>query len=273
MTTPALIVVGEVVKLHDVINWFESKPLSGKRVIVTRAREQASQLVDLLIDSGASVLQFPTIQALPPESFASLDRVIEARYDCYVFTSTNGVDAFFERLLSHGKDARFLAGSLIAAVGDTTAALLRACGVLPDVIPEKFQSTALLPLLAKDQRGVRTAVVRAADGSDELLDELRRRGGEVDLAIAYRTVPVDENIAELRDLIERDGIDIVTFTSGSTVTNFFELLTPAERERIFARATIASIGPVTSEAIRRYGRGPDVEAKTASVQSLHDALL
>jgi len=267
---PALIVVGDVVKLHETINWFESKPLFGKRVVVTRAREQASQLVQLLADSGANVLQFPTIQTVPPESFQSLDRVIAGKYDVLVFTSANGVRAFFERLRS---DARSLAGTRIAAVGDTTADELRRNGIVADLVPEKFQSIALLPLLAKDQHGVRTAVIRAAEGSDDLIDELRRRGGDVDLGIAYRTVAVDADLAELRELIASDGIDIVTFTSGSTVSNFFDMLTPDERGRVFDRATIASIGPVTTEAIKRYGRPPDVEASTASVQSLHDALI
>ena len=267
---PALIVVGDVVKLHETINWFESKPLFGKRVVVTRAREQASQLVQLLADSGANVLQFPTIQTVPPESFQSLDRVIAGKYDVLVFTSANGVRAFFERLRS---DARSLAGTRIAAVGDTTADELRRNGIVADLVPEKFQSIALLPLLAKDQHGVRTAVIRAAEGSDDLIDELRRRGGDVDLGIAYRTVAVDADLAELRELIVSDGIDIVTFTSGSTVSNFFDMLTPDERKRVFDRAAIASIGPVTTEAIKRYGRPPDVEASTASVQSLHDAVV
>ncbi len=273
MTTPALIVVGDVVKLHEVINWFESKPLFGKRVVVTRARDQASQLVDLLTDSGANVLQFPTIQTAPPESLDSLDRAIDGRYDLFVFSSVNGVTAFFERLLANGKDARSLAGSRVAAVGDTTAAELRSHGIKPDVVPEKFQSTALLPLLAADQRGVRTVVIRAAEGSDDLIDELRRRGGQVDLAVAYRTIAVGENVAQLRELISSGAIDVVTFTSGSTVSNFFDLLSDEERKQIFGRAKIASIGPVTSEAIKRYGRPPDIEAKTASVQALHDAVV
>ncbi len=267
---PALIVVGDVVKLRETINWFESKPLFGKRVVVTRAREQASQLVQLLAGSGANVLQFPTIQTAPPESFDSLDRVIAGRYDVLVFTSANGVREFFERLRT---DARSLTGTRIAAVGEATAEELRGHGIRADLVPEKFQSIALLPLLAKDQHGVRTAVIRAAEGSDDLIDELRRRGGEVDLAIAYRTIAVDENLAELRELISSDGIDVVTFTSGSTVSHFFDILTPDERKRVFDGAMIASIGPVTTEAIKRYGRAPDVEAKAASVQALHDAVI
>jgi uroporphyrinogen-III synthase len=139
------------------------------------------------------------------------------------------------------------------------------------VIPEKFISTALLPLLPPDQRGVRTAVIRAAEGSDELVDELRRRGGEVDLGVAYKTRAVEENLEELRSII--DSIDVVTFTSGSTVDNFFSRLNETERRRVFDRALIASIGPVTTEAISRYGRGPDIEASKASVEALHDAVV
>jgi uroporphyrinogen III methyltransferase / synthase len=273
LATPALIVVGEVVKLHDVINWFESKPLFGRRVVVTRAREQASQMVQLLADSGANVLQFPTIKTVPPGSFDSLDHVINGKYDLIVFTSVNGVRAYFDRLLEKGKDARALAGARIAAVGDTTANVLRSHGIAPDLVPDKFQSVALLPLLAKDQKGIRTAVIRAEEGSDDLLDELRRRGGHADLGVAYRTVAADEDLDEVRELIASDAIDVVTFTSGSTVSNFFDMLSASERKRLLDRALIASIGPVTSEAIRGYGRGPDVEAQTASVQALHDAVL
>jgi uroporphyrinogen III methyltransferase / synthase len=270
---PALIVVGDVVRLHEVINWFETRPLFGKRVVVTRAREQASQLVSLLTESGADVLQFPTIEIAPPDSWESLDRVIDGRYDLVVFTSVNGVRAYFDRLFAKGEDARVLAGSLVAAVGDTTAAELRARGIIPDLVPEKFQSAALLPMLDENQRGIRTAVVRAAEGSDELIDELRRRGGDADLGIAYRTIAVERDIEELRSLIRDEAIDVVTFTSGSTVDHFFGRLTPEERARIFDGAMIASMGPVTSEAIRRYGRAPDVVAANASVAALHDAVV
>ena len=259
---PALIVVGDVVKLHDTIDWFESKPLFGKRIVVTRAREQASDLKRILEDSGAQVVQFPMIAIEPPESFDGLDRAIDEHYDWLVFTSTNGVRFFFERLFAKGKDVRALAGRKIAAVGQATAADLRARGIAPDVVPERFISTELLPLLPEDQRGLRTAVIRAEEGRDELLDELRRRGGEVHLAVAYRNVATDTDLDELGETI-----DVITFTSASTVDNFFSRVSDTRGARL------ASIGPATSAAIRKHGREPDIEAKEATIQALHDALL
>ncbi|HEV7241450.1 MAG TPA: uroporphyrinogen-III C-methyltransferase [Thermoanaerobaculia bacterium] len=261
LETPALIVVGDVVKLHETLSWFETKPLFGKRIVVTRAREQASELRRLLEESGAQVLQFPTIEIVPPLSWDSLDRVVDSAYDWLVFTSTNGVASFFERLFARCKDVRALASTKIAAVGQSTADDLRARGINPDVVPERFISTELLPLLAEDQRGIRTAVIRAEGGRDELITELRRRGGEVDLAVAYRTIAADFDLGEL------DAIDVVTFTSASTVDNFFAKVTPS------ARTILASIGPATSDAIRRHGRTPDIEAKNATIQALHDALV
>jgi uroporphyrinogen III methyltransferase/synthase len=183
------------------------------------------------------------------------------------------VKFFFDRLAGKGKDTRALAGRMIAAVGDTTAAELRAHGVAPDLIPDKFQSIALLPFFEGDRHGVRFAIVRAAEGKDDLIDALRQRGAEVDLAVAYETRAADFDLAELREWIANDAIDVVTFTSASTVDHFFAKLTAEERAKVNARAILASIGPVTSEAIRRYGKAPDVESVNASVQALHDAIV
>jgi uroporphyrinogen III methyltransferase/synthase len=260
LPTPALIVVGEVVKLHEVINWFESKPLFGKRIVVTRAREQASELKRLFEESGATVIQFPTIEIAPPESFDSLDVAVDKRFDWLVFTSVNGVTAYFERLFAKGLDVRALSGTRIACVGETTAAALRSRGIAPDLVPDKFMSTALIPHFDADQSNVRIAVIRAAEGRDEFIDEMRRRGGDVHLAVAYRTVPVALNADELHD------IDVLTFTSASTVDNFFAAAPSIDG------ALLASIGPTTSAALRKHGRQPDIEASTASIQALHDAV-
>ncbi|MEA2236772.1 MAG: uroporphyrinogen methyltransferase / synthase [Thermoanaerobaculia bacterium] len=263
LPTPALIVVGDVVRMREVINWFETKPLFGKRIVITRAREQASELKRLFQDSGATVIEFPTIGIEPPESFESLDFAIEARFDWIVFTSANGVAAFFERLFAKGRDVRSLAGVRVACVGDTTAAALRERGLAPDLVPERFMSSALIPMFDADQKGVRIAVVRAAEGREEFVEEMRRRDADVHLAVAYRTVPVAMNAGELHD------IDVVTFTSASTVDNFFAAI----GERSIEGALLASIGPMTSEAIRRHGRQADVEAANAGVQALHDVVV
>ncbi|MDQ3280915.1 MAG: uroporphyrinogen-III C-methyltransferase [Acidobacteriota bacterium] len=273
LETPALIVVGDVVKLHETINWFESRPLFGKRVVVTRAREQASELKRLLEDSGAQVLQFPTIEIAPPESFDALDRAVATRYDWLVFTSVNGVQFYFDRLFANGKDARALASTKVAAVGAVTADALRARGIVPDLVPERGISTELIPLLPQEQQGVRTAIIRAEEGRDELLEDLRSRGGAVDLVIAYRTISADYDVDELRLSIANDAIDVVTFTSASTVDRFFEKLTPEERTRVMTRAVIATIGETTSASLRKYDRNPDVVASKASVQALHDAVV
>jgi uroporphyrinogen III methyltransferase/synthase len=264
--TPALVVVGDVVQLAETLNWFESRPLFGKRIVVTRAREQASELKRMLEESGAEVLQFPMIEIAPPESWESLDRAVNERYDWLVFTSTNGVHAFFERLFANGKDVRALASSKIAAVGQATADELRARGIQPDLVPERFISTELLPLLPEDQRGIRTALIRAEEGRDELIDALRKRGGEVDLAIAYRTIATDENLDELREHLGLGRVDVVTFTSASTVDNFFARLQPG-------KAKLASIGPATSDALRRHGRAPDLEAPNATIQALYQSIV
>jgi uroporphyrinogen III methyltransferase/synthase len=273
LETPALIVVGDVVKLHETLNWFENKPLFGKRVVVTRAREQASELKRLLEESGAQVMQFPTIEIAPPKSWESLDAATDSSYDWLIFTSTNGVEAFFRRLFELGKDVRSLASTKVAAVGQATADALRIRGLSPDLVPERFISTELLPLLPEDQRGIRTAVIRAEEGRDELITELRRRGGAVDLAIAYRTIAADDDLEELRALIAADRIDVVTFTSASTVDNFFAKLTDDERSKILHRAQIVSIGATTTEAIRRYGKAPDAVAEKATIPAMRDAVV
>lgn len=273
LETPALIVVGDVVKLHDTINWFETRPLFGRRVVVTRAREQASELKRMLEESGAQVLQFPAIEIAEPSSWESLDHVVASRYDWLIFTSTNGVESFFERLYAKRKDVRALGDTKIAAVGQATADMLRARGIVADVVPERFISTELLPLLPANQTGLRTAVIRAAEGRDELITELRRRGGDVDLGVAYRTVAGDYDLEELRALIASGSIDAVTFSSASTVDNLLGHLSAGERTELLGRATIVSIGATTSESIRRYGKEPDVVAATATIAAMHDAVV
>jgi uroporphyrinogen III methyltransferase/synthase len=237
-------------------------PLSGKRVVVTRARDQASSLVRLLADSGATVVEFPTIRIEAPESFESLDRAIHERWDWLMFTSANGVRAFFERLKANVSP---LAAMKVAAVGETTAAVLREYGIKADLVPAKSQSITLLPHFPEDLHGVKVAIVRAEKGRDELGEELLRRGADVHLAVAYRTVADQGDLGDLHD------IDVITFSSPSTVDNFY--VATGEESIVVERALIVSIGPSTTEALLRHGRRPDVEAANASVEALHEAVL
>lgn len=273
--TPALMVVGDVVRLRDQIEWFERRPLFGRTVIVTRARERASILKQQLEEEGAEVLQFPTIEITPPETFESLDSVIRSlqQYQWIIFTSHNGVASFFSRLRQLRLDTRSLAGIKVGAVGESTAAELERRGITPDVVPPRFQSLALLPLLNADQTGIRTAVIRAAGGREELIEGLRMRGGTVDLGIAYVTRPNTQGFENVLARIQSDSVDCVTFTSASTVENFFALLGEDEKERLGKRAALISIGPTTSDALRHVGFEPTRQATEASVESLREAVV
>jgi uroporphyrinogen III methyltransferase/synthase len=269
------VIVGAVVGLKRAIGWFESKALFGRTIVVTRARGQAAPFVRMLEGEGASVAHFPMIDIAPPESWESLDALIDdlASFDWIVFTSTNGVEYFFERLQHHGRDLRGLAGTKVAAVGETTAAALHVRGIIPDLVPAKFQASALLPLFDRRLEGIRFGIVRAAAGREELVTELRARGADVRLGIAYETRPTRGLGDQLGSLLGTGRLDVITFTSSSTVESFFEQLGPEDRERLLASVRLASIGPVTSATLRAHGAEPAIEAPEATMQSLTHAIV
>ncbi len=249
-------------------------PLRGKLVVVTRSREQGSSLGDRFEEAGATVRQIPTIELGPPDSWDSVDRAVDGAsgYDWFVFTSTNGVRFLFQRLAERGLDREVLGATRIAAVGSATARELRDRGIEPAAVPGKFESAALTPLLG-ELKGLRVAVVRATVGRDVLIEEIRAGGGTVDLAVAYQNRPVVEHTAEVRELVARDAIDVLTFTSPSTARNFFALLNEEEKERVLRRALVCSIGPITSEMLCSLGATVAVEAPVATIDALADAIL
>lgn len=251
------------------------KPLRNRSVVITRAKGQSAELGRLLEESGAEVLEIPMIEIAPPDSWASLDAVIAGLEDLdwIIFTSTNGVTSFVDRIAGQGGDPSRIRGVRIAAVGNATAEALRSNGIEPDIVPDRFQSTALLPHLGEVQSGVRTAVIRAAAGREELIDELRRRGGTVTLGVAYQTRAREEGSAELRALLATRSIDCMTFTSPSTATSLFSRLDEPELTLIRQRICIASIGPTTSAALRELGLEVTAEARSSSMQGLHDAIV
>ena len=266
---PALIVVGAVAARRRELAWFERRPLHGRRVVVTRARAQASGLAATLRELGAEVVELPAIRIEPRIDTDEVKKAAAAIgvYELVCLTSPNGVRLLFEAIVAAGLDARALAGATVAAIGPGTARALAERGVLADVVPERFVAEALVEALADvDVKGARVLVARAAEARDVLPDALRERGAEVDVVALYETVredPDEEAIAAAQ------AADYVTFTSSSTVTN----LTAALGDRFPTAARIVSIGPVTSDAARAAGLGVDVEAERHDVEGLVAALL
>jgi uroporphyrinogen III methyltransferase/synthase len=254
---PAITVIGEVAALRDELGWFEDRPLTGRSVVVTRARAQASALAARLRELGAAVVEAPAIRTEPlPVELPDL-----SRFDLLCVTSPNGAD----RLMDEVRDARRLAGLTIAAIGPGTARSLQARGIVPDVVPERAVAEGLVEALA----GVpvtRALIARAEEGRDVLPDALRARGAQVELLALYRTVaePLDDATREAAL-----AADFATFTSASSVHSFVQAAggVPSGRPRI------VSIGPATSAALREHGLEPDVEAAVHTPDGLVDALL
>jgi len=277
---PALVVVGDVVTLRDRLRWWDSGPLFGRRVVVTRAKEQSASMVDALGEEGAEALEFPAIAFEEPTDAAplarSLDALREGRYAVAVFTSHNGVDRFFRALDARSLDARAFGRTRVAAIGPATAESLRARGVRADLVAKEFVGEALardvLDALGEGAKGARALVARAEVARDALPDALRAAGVEVDVVAVYKTVPAPaEAVASLRGSLEAGAVDAVTFTSSSTVASVCDALGP-DAAALLARTTVASIGPVTSETARARGLTVAVEAATYTVAGLLDAL-
>jgi uroporphyrinogen III methyltransferase/synthase len=266
---PALIVVGQVAARREQLAWLERRPLHGRRVVVTRARAQASGLAATLRALGAEVVELPAIRIEPRIDSGEVRNAIAAieDYALLCLTSPNGVRLLFEALAGAGRDARALAGATVAAIGPGTARALRERGIVADVVPERFVAEALVEALAGvEVEGRRVLVARAAQARDVLPDALRERGAEVDVVALYETVR-EEPTAEAIEAAQ--AADYVTFTSSSTVAN----LTEALDDRFPSKARVVSIGPVTSEAARAAGLSVDVEAERHDVDGLVDALL
>ncbi len=266
---PALIVVGEVARRREQLGWLERRPLHGRRVVVTRARAQASGLAATLRGLGAEVVELPAIR-IEPRVETQQVRDALTRLDDYslvCLTSPNGVRLLFEAMTGAGRDARALAGATVAAIGPGTARALAERGIVADVVPERFVAEALVEALTDiEVEGRRVLVARAAEARDVLPDALRERGAEVDVVALYETVRETPDEAA----IERaQNADYVTFTSSSTVTNLVEAL----GDRFPSKARVVSIGPVTSTAARTAGLQVDVEAERHDVDGLLAALL
>jgi uroporphyrinogen III methyltransferase/synthase len=275
--SPAITVVGKVVQLRDTIGWFESRPLFGRTIAVTRTRQQASDLSDQLAALGANVIEAPTIDIVPPESWDDVDEALRslASADWAVFTSASGVEAARERLAAIGLDARAFGGAKVAAIGAATAEAVRQKLCLKvDIVPERAVAEALSDALrdAGEIAGKKFVLLRAEIGRPILIERLTSGGaaGVRDVAI-YRTARPATLPAELTSALDEGAVDWITFTSSSTAQNLCDLLGPTYKDRI-GHAKRASIGPVTSATLQQLGIPATAEAKDASVESLVDAI-
>ena len=272
LSAPVVVIVGEVVSLRRTLRWFDDRPLFGKRVLVTRTRSQAGKLTRLLRERGAQSIELPTIDVRPLQDYSSLDRTLGrlSDYTWVVFTSANAVDAVFARLAAMALDARAFGDVKIAAIGPATVDALSGQGLISDLAPDVFTSSAIVEAL-RDRLppGARVLLPRADIAPDSLREGLSANGAEVDDVTAYRTV-APEATADRLDSILAAGIEVATFTSSSTVRNLLSAVN-GKADRI-SGATIACIGPVTAGTAREMGLKVDIVADVHTVAGLVDAL-
>jgi uroporphyrinogen III methyltransferase/synthase len=268
IAAPALIVVGECAEMRRELYWFEKLPLFGHRIVITRAASNAAKLARRLRELGADAIEFPTIETVRPESYSLIDDALERlnSFDWIVFTSATGVEAFADRLRARGRDIRELGQAAIAAIGPATAARLRKYALKVTAIPSEYRAEALIGAIGGRIAGARILIPRAAVAREILPTQLREKGAaEVIVAPVYRTVrPARANTPRTRELMASGSIDLVTFTSSSTVTNFRELVGEIPRG-----LQAAVIGPITADTAREAG----FEVVVSPVEYTVDALV
>ena len=276
LTPPAITVVGEVASLRKDLDWFENRPLFGRRIVVTRARAQAGELSGKLEALGAEVVEFPTIEIQAPKDFNPLDKAIRQldSYDWIVFTSTNGVEAFLARIRYHGLDLRAVPRSArIAAIGPATADRLEEAGLRVDVVPEEYRAESLLEAVTGTSLSGRKILIPRAKVAREVLPEkLREAGAEVTVPPVYESVPSSEGRDTLVEKLQAGEIDCITFTASSTVENFVEAF-GEEANNLLQDTRVACIGPITADTARKRGINVDIEAEKYTIPGLVTAVI
>lgn len=254
----------------------QTKPLSGRRIVITRARSQAGPFARALEDLGGNVIEFPTIEIVPPDSYNSLDQAIQKieGYDWIIFTSVNGVASFLDRWKNLQRDSRVLEAIRIAAIGPDTAQRLQSARLHPQLVPREYRAEAILEeLKPEEMRGKRVLLPRAAEARDILPYTLREWGAEVDVVEAYRTVAARSDGRWLTDLLRRRGVDMVTFTSSSTVSHFAAIFREEEVKRLLSSSAVACIGPITQRTAEDLGLRVDVVARDYTIPGLTQAIV
>jgi len=276
---PAILVVGRVVGFREHIRWFDARPLFGKRVLVTRPRDQAGEMVDRLTRLGADAIEAPMIRIVPPEDDAPLKQAARdvKEFDWIVFTSANAVDAFMTALLEVSHDIRSLAGPHIATVGSGTAERLARYGIRVDLVPDEFRAEAVVAALEEHGRieGASVLVPRADIGRDVIAEGLRAAGAEITDVVAYCTVLEDaqqEDGPDVYRMLLDEKIDVVTFTSPSAVRNFSQIYGAEQTTDLLKHTIVATIGPVTADAAIQLGIPVTVQPTVSTIPALVDAI-
>jgi uroporphyrinogen III methyltransferase/synthase len=273
---PAILVVGEVVKLREALEWYEKKPLFGHRVLITRPyTEEYRRLEDL----GAEVFEFPTLRIVPPETFAELDAAIGriGDYDWLVITSANAFDFFMQRLIEGGRDVRDLKGIGICAIGARTAGVMARYGIRPDLVPDEFNAEGLVKTfiqrIGRDDFSRLTILLPRQDKARDVFPrKVRELGGTIDTPVAYRVEKPRKHGKRLRRFMAEGRISLATFTSGATFTNFVDML-GQEALTLLGQVPIAVIGPVTKQTVEKTGLKVAIMPPEATVSAMVDAII
>ena len=274
ISPPALTIIGEVVNLKPEIEWYEHLPLFGKSIVVTRKGDQAEGMIERLGELGAEPVFFPVIETVAPEDWATLDEALNniSRYDGLIFTSVNGVRFFFQRLKEIQQDIRNLKNLRVYTIGPKTAGSVRDLGICVDVVPEDFVAESLIESIGKEKiTGQRFLIPRAAVAREVLPKTLREMGAQVDIAPAYQTILPKPKSDAFSKRLQSGDIDVLTFTSSSTVKNFLELTGKSLFEEI-KKTRIACIGPITAETAKNAGLNVDILPKEYTVPALLEAI-
>ena len=272
---PAVMIIGNVVKLRETLQWYEKKPLFGHRILITR---EYSTDYEPLEELGAEVFEFPTIKTIPPESYSQLDRSIDniESYNWLIFTSKNGFTYFLERLLEKGRDIRDLKGIKICAIGAKTAGIIRNYGIKVDLIPNEFNAEGLVKAFSSIKsdgiKGLRFLLPRAFEAREIFPDKIRESGGIIDTPPAYRTVKPLRHGKRLQRFLKEGRITIATFTSAATFNNFISILGD-EAISFLKDVKIAAIGPVTLGAIEKAGLKVDIMPAKATIPMMVNEII
>ncbi|MGM0471336.1 MAG: uroporphyrinogen-III C-methyltransferase [Bacillota bacterium] len=271
---PAIIIVGEVVNLRDQLQWFDNQPLFGQRILVTRPKEQASSLSNQLAELGAEPIESPAIKIAPPKDFEPLDKALQeaGEYDWVIFTSVNGVKSVVKRLRKLELDVRAFGNAKIGAIGSKTAAEIEDWGLKVDYIPKDYVSESILAGLDDDLSGEKFLLPRSDISRPTLPQGLVERGAEVNQVTAYRILPGEGNQL-VADLVADGKLDLLTFTSSSTVRNFIEMLDEPNYQELLAEVSTACIGPITAQTAQDLGLNVDIVAEEYTIEGLVRAIL